>query len=149
MLFPLMGRAQDHFKTYYIFLIVLLPVFTSSTLTALPPGYEDHILCHPASACLRPLPRPNGWSGARTDLLECCEPVTGEVSRPRSWGWKLDIGYRAELLRQGWGYARQCTVHEAGQCRQTNKKWMDAIKTVKSLECSVDKLLDLVAVGFL
>ena len=141
-----MDRIKKYLSAYRImlFVCVFCPVFTSSTLTALPPGYEDEILCH-STACLRPVPRPYGWSGARTNFLECCEPATGDVSRPRSWGWRLDIGYRAELLKQGWASARQCTAYEAERCGKNKTKWIDVFSTINSLECSVNKLLNIAA----
>ena len=107
----------------------------SATLAALPPGYEDEILCHPgASSCLRPRPQPRGWCGPRTAFVECCEVGTGEVSRPRGWGVKLDREYKEQLLQQGWGVVARCSVAEAGLCG-ARKGGLDAIEGV------VDRLM--------
>lgn len=110
----------------------------SATLAALPPGYEDEILCHPgASSCLRPRPQPRGWCGPRTAFVECCDVGTGEVSRPRGWGVELDFEYKAQLLQQGWGVVARCSAEEeAGLCGG-RKGGVDAIEGV------VDRLLGL------
>ena len=99
------------------FTTLILAPATTTTLTALPPGYEDEILCHPAlTSCLHPRPRPRGWCGPRTAFVECCDAQTGAVSRPRGWGYKLEAEYKEELLRQGWGVAAMCGVDEARVC---------------------------------
>ncbi len=75
-----------------ILIILSLPIFsTTTTLTALPPGFEDdQLFCSPAiTSCLRPRPQPRGWCGPRALFVECCDVETGEVSRPRGWGWKM------------------------------------------------------------
>jgi hypothetical protein len=134
---------------------LLLAVLTNGaapTLTALPPGYEDEILCNPSSACLRRVHRPYGWSGARTDFVECCEPVTGKVSRPRSWGVRLDLAYREELIHNGWGTARQCNAFEDKLCdsevKGRNMEIHGMLSMMESLEGAVYRLSDLYAVRF-
>ena len=113
----------------------------STVLAALPPGYDEDILCHPASACLRPYPRPRGWSDARTAFVECCEPLTGEVSRPRGWGVKLDAGYLEELLLGGWVIARRCSAEEAERCGRRNGRGANGFKALEMM-VEIDKVLD-------
>ena len=129
---------------------------TLNTLNALPPGYEDEILCHPSSACLRAVSRPRGWSGSRTDFVECCEPSTGETSRPRAWGEKLDLTYKEELVSQGWVLAIPCADSEDCRCGpnvgKTNKKISRetgrSMKALEALESTVDRISDMAALGF-
>ena len=119
----------------------------SATLAALPPGYEDEILCHPgASSCLRPRPQPRGWCGPRTAFVECCEVGTGEVSRPRGWGVKLDREYKEQLLQQGWGVVARCSAEEAGQCGE-RKSGVGQMVSADAIEGVVDRLLGMAKFG--
>jgi hypothetical protein len=130
--------------------VLFTPPATPTMLTALPLGYEDTILCLSASgsACLRPYPRPHGWSGPRTAFVECCEPSTGEVSRPKGWGWRLETSYLEELLRQGWNAADQCTAEESEMCRpnknkNSNGQWHGLAPLMLEMECAIDRLMGL------
>jgi hypothetical protein len=68
------------------------------------------------------------------------------VSKPRGWGWKLDVGYMMNLLEEGWGIARQCTSEEAERCGQKLKSGIEnEIAMMIDMEKSVDKLLRLTA----
>lgn len=120
--------------------------YYSTVLAALPPGYDEDILCHSASACLRPYHRPRGWSDARTAFVECCDPSSGEVSRPRGWGWRLDAGYLEELLRDGWVIARRCSAEEAGRCGRRNehgfKPNFKALDSSLEMMVGIDNVLD-------
>lgn len=130
---------------------------TLNTLSALPPGYEDEILCNPSSACLRAVSRPHGWSGSQTNFVECCEPSTGETSRPRAWGERLDLTYKEELLAQGWAPVRQCTESEADLCgpnargkiNRKSEKSNTSMKTLGELESAVNRISYLAKVGCL
>lgn len=128
--------------------LISLQSSTATIFTALPPGYEDEILCHPSTACLRPFPKPRGWCGPRTAFVECCDAETGEVSRPRGWGVKLDVGYKDELLLQGWDVARKCEVEEARRCSGKGNVGDKNITTLTGMENVVDRLLGLEVFGF-
>jgi hypothetical protein len=113
--------------------ILLLSQMSTSAIATLPPGYsDDHLMCRPASACLRPVPHTRGWTGPRAWRYECCDPVSGEVSRPRGWGWKLGAEYLAQLFKQGYTLTTQCTVRTAERC---------GVKIGVKLESAVDRLL--------
>jgi hypothetical protein len=128
--------------TLAILLLLHTPLATA-TLTALPPGYEDEILCHPgASSCLRPHPQPRGWCGPRTAFVECCDVRTGEVSRPRGWGVKLDLEYKERLLQQGWGLVGRCAAEEAGVCGGKR-----VVAGLEAIEGMVDRLLGMEKFG--
>ena len=144
-----------HAIVKYQFTYICISIMISTVLaalTALPPGYEDEILCHPSTACLRPFPKPRGWCGARTSFVECCDAETGEVSRPRGWGKLLDVGYKDELLLQGWRVARKCEVEEAMRCGGDEKKMKMEVGDKELLmlaetELVVDRLLGLEMFG--
>ena len=126
-----------------IVILTLIVPSSSATLSALPPGYEDELLCHPGiSSCLRPRPRPRGWCGPRTAFVECCDVQTGEVSRPRGWGAKLDAGYKEELLAQGWGVVGRCSAEEAGVCGERKM-----VAGAEAIERVVDRLLGMEKFG--
>ena len=144
------ATAKHQFIHICISITIILPTILA-TFTALPPGYEDKILCHPSTACLRPFPRQRGWCGPRTAFVECCDAETGEVSRPRGWGVKLDAGYLDELLLQGWGVAMKCDVDEAERCggNKNLKKRVDygELLMMAKMEGVVDRLLGLEVYG--
>ena len=125
--------------------ILLHTPLTPATLTALPPGYEDEILCHPGlSSCLRPRPQPRGWCGPRTAFVECCDVRTGEVSRPRGWGVKMDAEYKERLLQQGWGVVGRCVEEEARVCKGGKP---ERVADLEAIEGVVDRLLGMEKFG--
>ena len=126
------------------FLSLLLICQTSTTLSALPPGYEDLILCRAAAtSCLRPHPQPHGWCGPRTAFVECCDTETGEVSRPRGWGWKVGEEYKEKLASQGWGEVKRCGGD--GVCGAAKNRNVAA--ELASMEGVADRLIGLWGVG--
>jgi hypothetical protein len=144
----------SQFISLCILLQMRLPSSESTVLEALPLGYEDIILCLPESesVCLRPYPHTQGWSGPRTAFLECCEPLTGHVSRPRGWGWRLDASYLDDLISQGWSVPNQCTAEEITKCGIKTKLKVknglgkvDELVLASSMENLVDSLLRLTA----
>jgi hypothetical protein len=68
---------------------------------ALPPGYEEELYC-PPSACLRPAHRRPGLCGPRSLFHECFNELTRETTRPHSWGEKVAVAVKEDLLRRGW-----------------------------------------------
>ena len=148
-------NQQPPMHLLLIFSLLILNTFTptTTTLTALPPGYEDEILCHPgATSCLRRRPQPRGWCGPRTAFVECCDVATGEVSRPRGWGVLVEAEYKEELVRQGWGVVGKCSDEEALMCGGGGKKNSSglvvvAASAVAEMEGVVDRLLGLEMVG--
>ncbi len=74
---------------------------------------------------------------------------TGEVSRPRGWGYKLEVEYKEELLRQGWGVVAMCGVDEARMCDGGGRDDGGAAMrlVVSEMEEVVDRLVGLGVVG--
>ena len=136
---PNTRMLQHFFIPATAFLLSILTYRSSSTLTALPPGYEDELLCHPGiSSCLRPHPQPRGWCGQRTAFVRCCDTTTGEESHARGWGYLREMEYKEQLLQQGWAVAQRCTTEEARRCDGTEKGGV-----VMKIEGLVDRLLRL------
>lgn len=129
------------FLAFLLLLSVVLTLSTSTAaLTALPPGYEDdHLLCKPAAACLRRRSMPPGWCGPRAAFVECCNPGTAEVSRPRGWGPKMDPEYLRQLLEGGWRFAPKCTAGDAQRCDA--KKHPRSATLLGVMERMVNRLL--------
>ena len=127
-----------------LIMMMMIQQFPTMIHSALPPGYEDdHIMCKPLTACLRPVFQPHGWSGSRIASVECCDSSssgTGKVSRPRGWGKNMDYEYLMQLWREGYGEVHVCTVEEAAKCGRNNN---NNNRRMMELESVVDQLASL------
>ena len=45
---------------------------------------------------------------------ECCDQTTGETSVPHSWGAKVDVSVKADLLQRGW-HTAECAFGACGR----------------------------------
>uniref|UniRef100_A0A7S0MH91 Uncharacterized protein n=1 Tax=Cryptomonas curvata TaxID=233186 RepID=A0A7S0MH91_9CRYP len=89
-------------------LVLCIACFTIPALAAMPPGYEDVVLCK-AGSCLRRIPREPEWSGGKHAFWQCCDPSTGKLSNLFTWGSEVDE--QCVLDRQlsyGWAHAYPC-----------------------------------------
>jgi len=88
----------------------------STASCALPPGFEEELYC-PPGMCLKsrfPAPR-EGMNGARSMFYECCDEGSGNTRRPRSWGERVDMSVKRDLVDNGW-HLEQCTSNVDGRC---------------------------------
>ena len=84
----------------HLLLHLLLLLFAAHA--ALPPGFEDEHYCPTGYSCLRRKVTPPGWAGDFNQFYECCDEATGNVTRVRCWGTKLEIEQKTQLLKGGY-----------------------------------------------
>ena len=94
--------------------IVYLAFEPMLTFSALPPGYDEEIYC-PRAMCLRKkITVHKHVTGPRTMFVECFDPETREICRPRAWGDKLEIDYKKSLLLDKW-HTDKCNESETNR----------------------------------
>jgi len=94
-------------------LILLVWWGLAAVSAAVPTEWERDMFC-PDTHCLKPHPRPAGFSGSLGFFYDCCNPATGQISPLRSWGERVGLEARDRLLADGY---RQVTK-EASLCRE-------------------------------
>ena len=83
---------------------MFLTIMVATAFAALPPGYDEEVYC-PGGMCLRKrttMKILKGFSGPRAMFLECFNPSTKEIRRPRVWGAKVEQSYKDSLLKENW-----------------------------------------------
>jgi hypothetical protein len=75
-----------------VLLAVLLALIPCLASAALPPGYQDKLLCG-AGQCRRPnkLFVASGMVGPQSLFVECLALATGEVTAVKTWGKKTGV----------------------------------------------------------
>ena len=99
---PIMRAAMS-----VLLLTVLLALFPCPVSAALPPGYQDKLLCG-AGQCRRPNKRvvASGMVGPQSMFVECLALTTGEVTAVKTWGSKT--GVVLETLFAGGFHEAEC-----------------------------------------
>ena len=138
-------------------LIIMIAAITNA---ALPPGYEEKLLC-PSGRCLqrRRDPRQAGFTGSRPLFHECCNETHphDRTTRPSAWGVLVGEGRLTVLKDQGF-HETECakdspcgrllsttTSHETEECAENSASGrllrIPTRQAIHSMHATMDRML--------
>lgn len=93
-------------------------LYTTGAQAALPPGFEDELLCQ-RPACLRRKEVMPGMVGGKRLFWECYDESASLTSTPEVWGFRLAPDKKDKLLSDG--FASEVYCNEADASRKTTE----------------------------
>ncbi|KAK3274432.1 hypothetical protein CYMTET_17380 [Cymbomonas tetramitiformis] len=93
-------------------------LYTMGAHAALPPGYEDELLCQRPS-CLRRKEVMPGMVGGKRLYWECFDESASLTSTPEVWGFRLAPDKKDKLMSDG--FASEVYCNEADAPKKTTE----------------------------
>lgn len=99
---------------------IILICCPALVLCALPPGYQDKLLC-PCNFCRARKKMPFGWVGAQASFVQC-KNSCGDVQPVTTWGWRVNTAKELNDLQNRGYHENDCSTSSAETFACKNKK---------------------------
>jgi len=86
---------------------ILLASFPAFVFSALPPGYQDKLLC-PCNFCRVPKQQPLGWVGPQASFVQC-KNSCGDTKPVTTWGSRVSTTIKLNELQSLGYHEKECS----------------------------------------